>query len=188
MFLWQRTFFSPEATSLVSQMRSWVTQGTRMIWSLPVPFSQRPDIRSRSWGCGRTAHQNPLVTSSTALCPQRLTVLEHILVSLATQELNSSANTSALSTDVRRTNGFLSGHSLPGGRVSTHTAKSRGGDLSMETLGVQAPSLFCAKPNWASLGESGCIKIWRSGTGSLKHWEAGKRWREEVAVGAELHP
>lgn len=48
-----------------------------------------------------------LVTSSTDLCPKKLSILEYIMVSLATQNLNSSATISVYRTGVLRINSFL---------------------------------------------------------------------------------
>lgn len=53
-----------------------------------------------------------LVTSSTDAFPKKLSILEYIVVSLATQELNSSATMSFYRTGVLRMNSFLNRYSL----------------------------------------------------------------------------
>lgn len=157
MFLWHCTFLSLEATSLVSQARNWVMQGTRVIWpACPSAYFTQTlhQVPKPGWWVYRSPEH--VDRFQHHLGPETLRILKCLLVSLATQELNPSATTSGYSTDVLRANSFRKGCDLLGGAVSTRfmfagevldPAKSQGGDLSVEMLDVQAPSLFSTVPN-----------------------------------------
>lgn len=153
MFLWQCTFFSLQATSLIPQVRNWVMQGMRIIWPAYPTQTLHHVPKPGWWVYGSPDHVDHLQHASS---PQRLWILKRILLSLATQKLNPSATTSGCSTDVLRANSFQNRCDLLGGGVSTRfmfagevldPAKTQGGDLSVEMLDVQAPSLFSTVPN-----------------------------------------